>query len=54
MNSGSQHAGDNDVHWDGKNADGEIVGNGAYVIQIRANDGLGAQGKVTDRVGVRR
>lgn len=56
QNNGSQGgtSGDNDVHWDGKNGDGELVSNGAYIIQIRAQDGLGAQGKVTDRVGVRR
>ncbi len=46
-------AGDNRLSWDGRSGDGEPVGNGAYVVQIRAHDGS-AQGAISDRVGVRR
>ena len=30
------HAGRHVLHWDGRNAAGESVGNGAYLVQLRA------------------
>lgn len=47
-------AGDNALPWDGRNGDGDAIGNGAYTVQIRASDGFGSQGKISDRVGIRR
>lgn len=47
-------AGDNDISWDGKNGEGDDVGNGAYTVQVRARDAVGAEGRTNDRVGVRK
>ncbi len=49
----SGSGGINEFHWDGKNGEGNKIGNGAYVVQVRANGISGAKGKVNERVGVR-
>ena len=36
LTSGSMDAGRHVLHWDGRNAAGEPVGNGAYLVQLRA------------------
>jgi hypothetical protein len=46
-------SGTNLLRWDGKNGDGDTVGNGAYIVQVTADDGAGQRGKMKERVGVR-
>ena len=36
LTSGTVAAGRHVLHWDGRNAAGELVGNGAYLVQLRA------------------
>ncbi len=36
LTSGTMDAGRHVLHWDGRNAEGEQVGNGAYLVQLRA------------------
>ena len=38
LTSGPMAAGRHVLHWDGRNAAGEPVGNGAYLVQLRAGD----------------
>ena len=38
LTSGTVAAGRHVLHWDGRNAAGELVGNGAYLVQLRAGD----------------
>ena len=38
LTSGPMAAGRHVLHWDGRNAAGESVGNGAYLVQLRAGD----------------
>ena len=45
LTSGPLAAGRHVLHWDGRNATGELVGNGAYLVQLRAGSQR-AEGKV--------
>lgn len=45
-------SGTNLVAWDGRNGEGDFIGNGLYIVQVRA-DGAGGHARMSERVGVR-
>jgi large repetitive protein len=51
--SASGVRGNNEVRWDGQNEDGNTVGNGAYIVQVFADNGNGQNGKLNERFGVK-
>lgn len=42
----------NDISWDGRNGEGDVVANGGYILQIVARDSQGNESKARYKIGV--
>jgi hypothetical protein len=45
-------AGRNQIHWDGRNGEGDTVGNGGYIFQVNATDAQGHSAHARGRLAV--